>query len=584
MPVIAFARAVAAALGSRWWQKGMLAGLIYLSATRDSMEKNNLHDSYTAVDYPQANCSSAARFARSLDGTCNDLQKPAMGSVGYRFGRNVRLENVPQGNVGLFEPNPRQIGQKLLLRDTFKPATSINLFVLAWIQFQVHDWMDHERAWGSPVNVPLPEGDPLEGTGQRIYLPRSVADPDMKTPGRPKAFKNQVTHWWDMSQIYGTTAEINRRIRGTDGKLKVDADGLLPLDSDGMEVTGFKDNWWSGLALLHTIWTREHNSICDMFKAKHPEWTDQKLFDMARLVTTAINAKIHTVEWTPGILQNEILRTAMQTNWDGILPDLLDNWPGGPILTGIVGGKKDLKGVPFSLTEEFTAVYRLHSLLPDTIEIWDAQSKKLSGRVYELPSITFKGSRRMIAENKLADVVYTFGTANPGALTLNNYPAWLMNLTKPNEPHVVDMATTEIYRDRERGIPRYLQFRREIGLKPDFKTFADINPDKKVQALLQSVYRVPEDVDLLVGTLAEEPRPDGYGFGDTAFHIFILMASRRLFTDRFLTDDYKPEIYTAEGIKYIETQGNFKGLISRHFPELASAVNSVDNPFKPWKL
>ncbi|KAI8824296.1 putative alpha-dioxygenase [Fimicolochytrium jonesii] len=159
-----------------------------------------------------------------------------------------------------------------------------------------------------------------------------------------------------------------------------------------------------------------------------------------------------------------------------------------------------------------------------------------------------------------------------------------MNLTKPNEPYIIDMATTEIYRDRERGIPRYLQFHREIGLKPDFKTFADINPDKKVQALLQSVYRVPEDVDLLVGTLAEEPRPDGYGFGDTAFHIFILMASRRLFTDRFLTDDYKPEIYTAEGIKYIETQGNFKGLISRHFPELASSVNSVDNPFKPWKL
>lgn len=102
---------------------------------------------------------------------------------------------------------------------------------------------------------------------------------------------------------------------------------------------------WSGLAVLHNVFSREHNAICDMFKAKHPDWSDQKLFDMARLVLTAVNAKIHTVEWTPGILQNEILRTAMQTNWDGILPPILDNWQGGPILTGIVGGKKDLKGV-----------------------------------------------------------------------------------------------------------------------------------------------------------------------------------------------------------------------------------------------
>ncbi|KAM7506647.1 hypothetical protein LguiA_017100 [Lonicera macranthoides] len=39
---------------------------------------------------------------------------------------------------------------------------------------------------------------------------------------------------------------------------------------------------------------------------------------------------------------------------------------GGVILGGIVGLKKpENHGVPYSLTEEFTSVYRMHSPLPD---------------------------------------------------------------------------------------------------------------------------------------------------------------------------------------------------------------------------
>lgn len=103
---------------------------------------------------------------------------------------------------------------------------------------------DHERAWGNPIDVPLPEGDPLAASGQKLYLSRSVPDASQKDTSRPKAFKNRVTHWWDMSQIYGTDAETNRRIRtGKDGKLVIAENGLLPFDSDGMEITGFKDNW-----------------------------------------------------------------------------------------------------------------------------------------------------------------------------------------------------------------------------------------------------------------------------------------------------------------------------------------------------
>ena len=51
-----------------------------------------------------------------------------------------------------------------------------------------------------------------------------------------------------------------------------------------------------------------------------------------------------------------------------------------------------------------------------------------------------------------------------------------------------------------------------------------------------------------------EPLPKGFGFSETAFRVFVLMASRRLKSDRFFTDDYRPEIYTEFGLDYIEQE------------------------------
>jgi hypothetical protein len=88
----------------------------------------------------------------------------------------------------------------------------------------------------------------------------------------------------------------------------------------------------------------------------------------------------------------------------------------------------------------------------------------------------------------------------------------------------------------------------------------------------------------MVGLMAE-PLPEGMGFSDTAFRIFLVMASRRLKSDRFLSRDYRPEIYTKEGIDWVE-ENTMKSIISRHFPAVAVAMEEVpdDNAFKPWKV
>ena len=85
----------------------------------------------------------------------------------------------------------------------------------------------------------------------------------------------------------------------------------------------------------------------------------------------------------------------------------------------------------------------------------------------------------------------------------------------------------------------------------------------------------------MVGLYTEE-KPKGFGFSDTAFRVFILMASRRLEADRFFTDDYRPETYTEAGIEWVESN-SMRSVLLRHFPELADALAGVSNPFAPWR-
>ena len=60
-----------------------------------------------------------------------------------------------------------------------------------------------------------------------------------------------------------------------------------------------------------------------------------------------------------------------------------------------------------------------------------------------------------------------------------------------------------------------------------------------------------EDVDTVVGWLAESTRPHGYAISETQFVVFILNASRRLFSDRFFTSGFRPEFYTKLGVDWV---------------------------------
>ncbi len=192
------------------------------------------------------------------------------------------------------------------------------------------------------------------------------------------------------------------------------------------------------------------------------------------------------------------------------------------------------------------------------------------------------GNDTRAAVNKYGwdDLLYHFGTENPGAITLHNHPRALMNHTRVTGQHI-DLGTIDVLRDRERGVLRYNDFRGHLRM-PRIKNFDELtdNPEWNEQA--RKVYDDKiDDVDLQVGLLGETP-PPGFGFSDTAFRIFILMASRRLKSDRFFTRDYTPEVYTNVGLEWIN-KNNMGDVILRHHPEMAAALEGSTNAFAPWK-
>ena len=120
---------------------------------------------YFEVPRQGVTCASHPKY-RSADGTCNHLAMPRMGAV-----------NTPL--ISTLEPSPPRTVPSvahvaaILERPASSTSTNkapFNQIAVAWIQMMTHDWFQH---------------DPADADNQM----------------------NQVTHWWDASQLYGSTAE-----------------------------------------------------------------------------------------------------------------------------------------------------------------------------------------------------------------------------------------------------------------------------------------------------------------------------------------------------------------------------------------
>ena len=426
---------------------------------------------------------------------------------------------------------------------------------------------------------------------------------------------------------------------------------------------------------------------------RYKDVTPDVLFEVARLVVAAEIAKIHTTEWTPQLLYDEPLYKGMNANWNGLLGEgggevstalsniVVNNFgkskdvakasqwysvfASGPGIFGLgskvpgydmtdpeyTNGGVNHFGSPFNFPEEFVSVYRLHPLVPDLLEYrdLDRDPNKIAKKVPVVE--TFQGKATpFIRSNGMANWALTLGRQRLGQLTLNNSPMFLQNMKigRLNSPtQQIDVAALDIIRDRERGVPRFNEFRRQYGLR-QLTSFADFldrsstvdsaeharqlevvntirevygqhvcDASKMITDAQRNADGTPindclghpagslvdniEDVDTVVGYLAEFTRPHGYAISETQFVVFILNASRRLFSDRFLTSSFRPEFYTSLGVNWVMNNGPgpevlekgtpnghkqpvlpLKRVLLRNIPELQGELNYVVNSFDPW--
>jgi hypothetical protein len=579
-----------------WHRLPKYLGIGNLIALRHDLRRWNLFDTGPiAARTGAAACPFHRKDLeeRRADGSHNDLQTPSMGMARCPFGRNAPLDLISASpQPGLDTPSPRAISRLLMTRTQFIPATSLNLLAAAWIQFQVHDWFGHEQEDDATAPIALGEGDLWHDHPMKVRRTKAAPGTRSGCPAHVPIFLNTETHWWDASQLYGSSAQRQLDVRSRrNGQLTVTRgrlpsmealDGALP----GIDLTGFNDNYWIGLSLFHTLFALEHNAICEMLIERYPSWTDEQLFQKARLINAALIAKIHTVEWTPALLQHPTLDSGMKANWWGLLGKQVRTRLGrlsdSEVFSGIPGSPTEHHAAPFAMTEEFAAVYRLHPLIPDEYRFLSLTDASFS-QYKSFPDIQGNETRSTIDEVGIDNVWFSFGVAHPGQLTLGNFPRFLQEIRRikrlPNgDPEILDVAAIDIFRDRERGVPRYNAFRRMLRMTP-IKSFEELNPEwaKKLNDLYQGDL---ERLDLMVGLYAEEP-PPGFAISDTAFRIFTVMAPRRLKSDRFFTADFRPEVYTPSGIDWVQDQ-DLTSVLLRHYPSLAPALRGLGNPFFPW--
>ena len=196
------------------------------------------------------------------------------------------------------------------------------------------------------------------------------------------------------------------------------------------------------------------------------------------------------------------------------------------------------------------------------------------------------------------------GRQRLGLLALQNHPRFLQNLqidAAESPTQQIDVAALDLIRDRERGVPRFNEFRRQYGLRQltSFDDFVDrgcrrTRPSGRTRSswsrscarytaqhhvrrtkVITIAQRMPtgepindclghpngsmvdnvEDLDTVVGWLAETTRPHGFAISETQFVVFILNASRRLFSDRFFTSSFRPEFYSTLGVDWVNNNG-----------------------------
>ncbi|XP_037087856.1 chorion peroxidase-like [Pollicipes pollicipes] len=536
---------------------------------------------------PVPECGDATLRYRTHDGSCNNLLRPRAGSANSQYSRYFPSEyadgvSEPRaaGAAGRPLPSARFVSAAIGNSNTADGEDGFRTIALTLFgQFVDHDVTstpefalegeedetDESAVPGIGFNcchrngsfpskslhpmacnpIRVPEDDPyfsLHGVNC-ISQVRSLPAPSEDCLARPLNQQNQITHYLDGSNIYGSSEAESTKLRaGTGGLISTTNPGrLLPRDekrcarraADCFVSGDHRAGENVGLAFVHLVWTREHNRVATFLAARHPDWDDERLYQEARRIVVGEYQHVVYNEFLPAILGYGYVRDR-----------------------GLKAGDRarvaaySADTMPTITTEFSSAAFRFgHSMVHDVFRL---QSR--SGRMWRLPlEETFFNSTHLQLRGIVGDLARSLTSQLPGRVDTTFSPALTQHLFAPTGKPGLDLIALNIQRGREHGLASYVTAL-ENCVEHDVAGWDDFQPYMTAEAVeqLQAVYDDFRDVDLFVGGVSER-RLSGSAVGTTFQCIIGEQFFDLRYSDRFFYDIRdQPNSFTVRQLEQLQ--------------------------------
>ncbi|XP_058143825.2 thyroid peroxidase [Dasypus novemcinctus] len=333
----------------------------------------------------------------------------------------------------------------------------------------------------------------------------------------PRQQMNGLTSFLDASTVYGSTPALEKLLRNwssEDGLLRVNAryrDGgraYLPFaprrgpspcaQEPGAAGAEPVDCFLAGdgrasevisLTAVHTLWLREHNRLAAALRALNAHWSADTAYQEARKIVGALHQIITMRDYIPKILGPEAFQRYVgpYKGYDSTVNPTVSN--------------------VFS-----TAAFRFgHATIHPLVRRLDAHFQEHP----DLPRLqlhdVFFSPWRLVKEGGLDPVVRGL-LARSAKLQVQGQ---LMNeeLTEKlfvlSNSGTLDLASLNLQRGRDHGLPGYNEWREFCGL-PRLGTQADLDTaiaNRSVSEKIMNLYKHPDNIDVWLGGLAEDFLP-----------------------------------------------------------------------------
>lgn len=443
------------------------------------------------------------REVRTYDGSQNNLANPTWGAS---FSHLQRLAGSAYGDGVSSMAGPNRVSARVVSNSIVNQDEGVSTpnsfngsdFVWQWGQFIDHD-LDLTDGAEEAADIAIPLGDlhfDPDGTGSIVMgFNRALFDPDTGlTSGNPREQDNEITSWIDGSMVYGSDQERAEALRvgPTSPFLKTSDGNLLPFNEDSLiNANGFvqdptqlflagdiRANEQLALAVMHTLFMREHNRMAAELQADFPSRSADEIFEAARRLVVAQIQIITFEEWLPALV-------------------------GAGAIPPYSGYKPDVN--PTIYNEFSAAAFRLgHSMLNEQLLRLDASGQVIDGGHLDLSAAFFTAPMFLRSETDIDPILRGLATQRHQALDetiVNDLRNFLFGA--PGDGGL-DLASLNIQRGRDHGLPDYNSMRVAMGLSA-VTSFDQISSDPDTVSALSSTYATVDDIDLWVGGLSEDP-------------------------------------------------------------------------------